>query len=75
MMQNLDSLEALPGDFITPQTAAKFLGCDAQTIRIQARRCPERLGFPVAILGNRVKIPKEAFLRFMRGGDRREKSD
>jgi len=66
-MQTLKDVEAYTEEFLTPKDVAKVLGCDAQTIRVQANRCPERLGFPVSIIGTRVKIPKEAFLRFMRG--------
>ena len=66
-MQTLQEVEAHTGEVLTPKDVAKVLGCDAQTIRVQANRCPERLGFPVSIIGTRVKIPKEAFLRFMKG--------
>ena len=63
----LNDIEALKNDFLTPAQAAPALGCDPNTIRIAARRAPEKLGFPVVVMGRRVKIPKEAFLRFMRG--------
>ena len=51
--------------FITPQDAADVLQCSAQLIRIQARDNPEALGFPVIRVGNRTKIPRKAFVRFM----------
>lgn len=51
--------------FITPQDAADVLRCSAQLIRIQARDNPEALGFPVIRVGNRTKIPRKAFVRFM----------
>ena len=66
-MQTLREVEAYTEEFLTPKDVARVLRCDAQTIRVQANRCPERLGFPVSIIGTRVKIPKEAFLKFMRG--------
>ena len=50
---------------ITPQDAADVLQCSAQLIRIQARDNPEALGFPVIRVGNRTKIPRKAFVRFM----------
>lgn len=74
-MQTLKEVEAYTDEFLTPKDVAKVLGCDAQTIRVQANRCPERLGFPVSIIGTRVKIPKEAFLRFMRGDLRQDEKD
>ena len=51
--------------FITPQDAADVLQCSAQLIRIQARDNPEALGFPVIRVGNRTKIPRKAYVRFM----------
>ena len=51
--------------FITPQDAADVLQCSAQLIRIQARDNPEARGFPVIRVGNRTKIPRKAFVRFM----------
>lgn len=66
-MQTLREVEAYTEEFLTPKDVAKVLGCSDQAIRVQANRCPERLGFPVSIIGTRVKIPKEAFLKFMRG--------
>ena len=74
-MQTLREVEAYTEEFLTPKDVAKVLGCDAQTIRVQANRCPERLGFPVSIIGTRVKIPKEAFLRFMRGELKKSEED
>jgi hypothetical protein len=63
----LDELSALTVDVLTPAQVAPILRLDADTIRGQARDCPERLGFNVIVAGSRVKIPRVAFLRFMRG--------
>ena len=52
---------------LTPADIAPVLGCDPNSIRLAARTCPELLGFPVIVTGTRVKIPKRAFLRYMRG--------
>lgn len=60
-------LEALDSATITAETAASVIGASAQAIRIQARECPERLGFPVVCVGSRVKIPREPFVAFLRG--------
>lgn len=49
-------------------TAAEICGVlktDAQTIRDTARQRPELLGFPVILMGTRVRIPRIPFLRFM----------
>lgn len=58
--------------FITPQDVADVLQCSEQIIRIQARDNPEALGFPVIRVGNRTKIPRKAFIRFM--GEKEELS-
>ena len=55
------------GDPLTAAQVAPILGSDPQTIRMQARLRPDLLPFPAVCLGSRVKIPKEAFLRVMRG--------
>lgn len=53
---------------LTPAEVADVLGVDAQGIRIIAREQPERLGFPVTVVGrggHGVRIPRVPFLRFM----------
>lgn len=50
---------------ISPQQASTVVGSDPQLIRYQAKHNPQRLGFPVIVTGNRVKIPRIPFLRFM----------
>lgn len=52
-------------EFFTPQDISFVLGSDPQTIRLCARQRPELLGFPVILIGNRVKIPRIPFLRHM----------
>lgn len=54
-------------DFLTPAEVAPALGCDPQTLRVWARKKPEWLGFPVSVIGSRVKIPREGFLRWYDG--------
>ena len=63
----LSDIEKLQDAFLTPAQVSKILGCDPNSLRATAHRCPEKLGFPVCIVGRRVKFPREAFLRFMRG--------
>ena len=50
-------------DVLTADDIAPILHADAHAIRLTARKHPERLGFPVVCVGNRVKIPREPFLR------------
>lgn len=65
----LQDIEKHPREFLTPALVAPVIGMDQQTLRMRARERPDLLGFSVICAGSRVKIPKEAFLRFMRGGD------
>ena len=63
----LAEIKSYDKDIITPAQAAGALGCDPHWIRVTAHQSPELLGFPVTILGSRVKIPRLAFIRYMEG--------
>ena len=63
----LDDIRSNPKEFLTPREGAPIIGCTPYTINIWAKQCPERLGFPVNIMGTRVRIPKRAFLRWIEG--------
>ena len=63
----LDELATLPVEVLTPAQVAPVLCLDQDTIRGQARTCPTRLGFPVIVAGSRVKIPRRAFILYMKG--------
>lgn len=63
----LAEIKEMTSETIAPAVAARVLGCDPQWIRIVAREHPQRLGFPVVVLGSRVKIPRVGFIRFMEG--------
>lgn len=63
----LNELREYPREFLTPAEVAPILGCDPQDIRVQARLAPERLGFNVAVVGTRVKVPRLAFIRWLEG--------
>lgn len=60
-------LEKMTRETISCEAAADVIGCNPQLLRIQARECPKALGFPVIVVGKRVKIPRLAFIAFMRG--------
>lgn len=63
----LAEIEAVPSEVLLCKHVARVLCADPGTIHQQAVDCPERLGFPVIVAGTRVKIPKQAFIKFMRG--------
>lgn len=65
--KTLAEVEALPAEVLTCANVAAVLGTSPNTLHLAAVQRPELLGFPVIVLGTRVKIPKRPFLRFMRG--------
>lgn len=63
----LDDLKRLDREFLIPREIAPILGTDPHSIRIWARQRPEGLGFPVCVVGSRVKVPRRAFIRWLEG--------
>ena len=63
----LDEIKASDKLMLTPADIAPVLGADAQDIRLTARLHPERLGFNVAVIGTRTKIPRLGFLNWLEG--------
>lgn len=56
-------------DFLTPEDVSGVLACRPYSINLQAKTDPARLGFPVCVVGTRVKIPRMAFIRWMQVGN------
>lgn len=63
----LDEIRNSTKEVLTPAEVAEVLGCDPQDVRVAAKLHPERLGFNVAVIGTRVKVPRLAFIRWMEG--------
>ena len=63
----LQDIEKMDSEYLIPEQVAAVLGCNAYAINVQVRDNPAALGFPTVKLGSRVKIPRIAFLRFMKG--------
>lgn len=63
----LQEIEAIPREMLRPSDIAGYLKSNPQDIRTQAQEDPQKLGFPVIIIGSRVKIPKQAFIAFIKG--------
>ena len=61
----LDELKASDKVMLVPKDIAPVLGCDPYTISLMARDTPEKLGFPFMRSGNRTKIPRKAFLKWL----------
>ena len=63
----LKDIEVMEEETLTPLQVGQIIGFNPQSIRIQARENPDLLGFPVICTKKRVRIPRQAFLAFMRG--------
>lgn len=63
----LDEIKTSEKTMLTPADIAEVLQTDPQDIRIAAKVHPERLGFNVAVIGTRVKVPRLAFIKWMEG--------
>ena len=66
-MTTLAEIEVIPKPVLTASDIAGYLGVDAQLIRLQARKDPKMLGFPVVVIASRTKIPKEGFIAWCKG--------
>jgi len=51
--------------FVLAADIAPILGCTAQSIRVQARNDPAKLGFPAVVIGTRILIPRQKFMEFL----------
>ena len=64
----LQEIENSTKEVLTCADVAPVLKCNPATLHMQAIEQPWRLGFPVIVMGSRVKIPRKPFLNFMNGG-------
>ena len=65
----LDEIKNSKEHFLSPNDVADVIGCAPQKIRVQARTCPELIGFPVSVIGTRVRIPRRPFIQWVEGGE------
>lgn len=68
----VDQMRESDAAFLRAADIAPILGCDPQTLRVQARAAPEALGFPVTLIGRRCQFPRRPFLQFIDGEGGRE---
>lgn len=61
----IEELRSCEDVFIYPHDIAPILGCDPHSIRVIAKTNPRLLGFPVTIVGRRVKIWRIPFLKYI----------
>ena len=61
----LDEILTSTQPYLSPADIAPVLHCDPQCIREQARDDPTKIGFPIIVMGHRVRIPRIPFLRYL----------
>lgn len=61
----LDQLRRSDKFFLSPGDVCDILGSNPQTLRVTARQRPDLIGFEFTFTGNRMKIPRIPFLRFL----------
>ena len=54
---------------LLPKDVAEVLGCKPDSINAQAQNDPNKLGFPVCVMGTRVTIPRQGFLHWLQYGN------
>lgn len=63
----IEEIRASNKTVLIPKDVCGVLGCSQYAINVTAKMAPERLGFPVAVIGTRIKIPREGFLKWWDG--------
>ena len=61
----IEELKGSDKEVLTAADVAGVLGCKPYSIIVQAKTAPAALGFPVSVIGSRVKIPRIPFLKFL----------
>ena len=54
---------------LTAQDVAPVLQCDPQTLRLAVRRQKELVGFNCSMIGQTLRIPRVAFIKWMEGDE------
>ena len=65
--KTLEELREIDKPFLTPEDISGVLGSNPQTIRVTAHQRPDLIGYPFTFAGNRMKIPRIPFFRFVEG--------
>ena len=63
----IEEIKKSTKEILTPDDVAPVLRCDPNVIRYQAGKDIHQLGFPASKIGSRVKIPRQAFIRWFEG--------
>lgn len=73
----LKDIEQIPREYLIPAEIGACLGIDPQDFRTRVwddqKKNRNSFDFPVFISKRRIKVPKSAFLKYMRGEERPQK--
>lgn len=61
----LEDIKRSNKTFLSPADVCGVLGSNPQTIRVTARQRPDLIGYEFTFVGNRMKISRIPFLRFL----------
>ena len=64
-MMTVQEIQISQKIYLSASEVASILHCDPQAIRVQAHTNPKALGYPVIIIGRRVRIPRIPFLHYL----------
>lgn len=64
-LQELKELKDSNALFVTAEDVRNILEADPATVRRQAMTDGSVMGFNVSVIGNRTRIPRKAFLRWL----------
>ena len=65
--EELDRIAALDKAMLAPTDVCRYLGCSAYAINVATEDGKNPFPFPVIRINRRVRIPKEPFIKAMRG--------
>ena len=63
----LNDLKDIEKDFLTCKEVSEILHVNQSRLHTIAVSAPDKLGFPVSCVGNRVIIPRIGFIKWMEG--------
>lgn len=69
-MMTVEEIRAMPRTYLTTADIGTLIGIRPDNLLWQARQDPRKLGFPVCVAGDTVRIPKGAFLDWLLGSGR-----
>ena len=61
----LRNIKDIDSEFLTAAEVATAMHIAPQKLREQAKADPSKIGFPVAVVGKRVLIPRIPFLKWL----------